>query len=482
MKSKFIKYSLLQIAIYCMPLLLSAQITFEKVIPSLYDQDGFDVIPAGDGGYIIAGFTTNDIFNDMDVIIYKTNSTGTVQWTKTYGGSLPDCANSILKASDGNFFVLGYSQSHGGGDYDIYLLKINASGDTLWTKTYGSYGNDQGKEIVATADGNYIIVGGTNGLATSNYNAWLIKINIDGDIIWDKQYGGGALETGYSVKQCNDGGFIMLGQTYSYGHGDSDAYVVKTNSSGDTLWTKTFGGAHYDEGAFTLENTDGSLMFVVRDSSDGFGDVDIRIVKTTSSGSVIWDRNYGGDKKDTGKMIQATSDGNYIVAGHSRSFGWVNPDMWLLKLNQQGDTIWTRNYGGTDHEHCYVARETSDGGFIAVGKTESFSTTNEIMLLKLNSIGTLSGTVTAEEYNETGVHIYPNPAKDILYISFDNAPLSTSLISISNALGQVVYSEKINAGQAAYNKMIDLNGKEPGMYILTVQSQEGRTTKKISLQ
>ncbi len=480
MKLNAIKYSLLVLAIYCMPGIASAQITFEEVFESLYDQDGMDVVPTSDGGYMVVGMTTNDIFNDTDVLIFRTNSTGAVQWTKTYGGASPDFANCVLKASDGNYFALGYSQSHGGGDYDMYLLKFNSSGDTLWTRTYGSYGNDQGKEIVPTSDGNYMIVGYTNGLATSNYNASLTKINIDGDVIWTKQYGGGALEAGSSVKQCADGGFIMLGQTYSYGHGDSDAWVVKTNSSGDTLWTKAFGGARYDEGAFTIENNDGTLMFVVRDSSDGFGDVDIRIIKTTGTGAVIWDRNYGGDKKDTGKMIQQTSD--YIVAGHSRSFGWANPDMWLLKLNQAGDTIWTRNYGGFDHEHCYVARQTDDGGYVAIGHTESYSTTNEIIMLKLNSIGTLSGTVTTVEYAESSVSIYPNPAKDVLYINFENTTASPSVINISNALGQIVFSERISSGAVQYNKVIDLNGKQPGMYILTIQSEKSLITKKISLQ
>jgi uncharacterized delta-60 repeat protein len=482
MKYNYLKYSLLTLAIYCMPVLLQAQITFEEVYGNLYDRDGFDVVPTDDGGYLIVGFTTNDVFNDTDVLILKVNSTGALLSTKTYGGALPDNAYSILKAADGNYFVLGYSQSYGGGDYDTYLLKINSSGDTLWTRTYGSYGNEQGKEIVPTSDGNYMMVGYTNGLASSNYNAYLTKIDINGNEIWSKQYGGGAYEAGASVKQCADGGFIMLGQTFSYGQGDSDAYVVKTNSSGDTVWTKTFGGAHYDEGAFTIENTDGSFMFVVRDSSAGFGDVDIRIVKTTGTGSVIWDRNYGGDKKDTGKMIQKTSDGNFIVAGHSRSFGWQTPNMWLLKLNQSGDTIWTRNYGGFDHEHCYVARETSDGGFIAVGKTESFSSVNEVMLLKLNSIGTLSTTVNAEEYLVDGMTIYPNPTDGIVNINFDNLYPDKALVSISNALGQVVFKDWINPAASGYSKAIDLHGNQPGMYILTVQAHDKLITKRISLQ
>ncbi len=477
MKMNYKNY-LAAMAIYFLPSVILSQVTFQKVYSSFYDKDGLDVLPTSDGGYIAVGMTTNNIFEDTDVYIFKTNSLGDIEWTKSYGGALPDFASCILKANDGNYFVLGYSQSFGGGDYDTYLLKINTSGDTLWTKTYGSYGNEQGREIVPTADDNYMIVGFTNGLATPDYNAYLTKINIDGDVIWSKEYGGGAYEAGASVKQCADGGYIMIGQTYSYGHGNSDAWIVKTNSTGDTLWTRAIGGVLYDEGIFTLENSDSSLMFCIRDSSSGAGDVDIKIVKTSNNGTIIWDKNYGGDKKDTGKMIQPTSDEGYIIAGHSRSFGWVNPDMWLIKINTSGDTLWTQHYGGADHEHCYTARQTSDGGFIAIGHTESFSSTDEIMMLKLNSIGTLSTTVAVDDYSNNSIDIYPNPSDGIIYIKLDKMPVNETTMNISNMLGQVVFSEKVSYG---HNKVIDLRGTEPGLYFLTVQLPEKLLTKKISL-
>ncbi|MES2590690.1 MAG: T9SS type A sorting domain-containing protein [Bacteroidota bacterium] len=471
---------LLLLALNSLPGKINAQITFQKVFTSLYSQDGLDVLPTSDGGYIIAGMTTNDIFNDTDVYIIKTNSAGETVWTKAYGGSLPDYASCVLKASDNNYFVLGYSQSFGGGDYDTYLLKINSStGDTLWTKTYGSYGNEQGKEIIPTSDGNYMIVGYTNGLATSNYDAYLTKIDLDGNILWSQNYGGTAYEAGNSVKECIDGGFVLIGNTYSYGQGNCDAYVVKTNSTGGQLWTKTYGGANFDEGIYTYANADGSLMFCVRDSSAGAGDIDIRVIKTDANGVDIWNQTYGGDKKDTGKMIQPTSDGGFVIAGHSRSFGWVNPDMWIIKIDTDGDTVWTRHYGGSDHEHCYSVRQIADGGFIAVGKTESFSNYDEIIFLKLNSSGNMAAVSVNEIANNDKLNVFPNPTDGTLFINLEDLEIESSSLIISNVVGEIVYSEKINTSE---KKIIDLNDQKPGMYLLTIQSTEKLITKKISLQ
>lgn len=472
---------LLFIALNCLSAKINAQVTFQKVYPSLYDQDGLDALPTSDGGYIIVGMTTNDVFNDIDMYIFKTNNSGEIVWTKTYGGALPDYASCVLKASDNNYFVLGYSQSFSAGDYDTYLLKINsATGDTLWTKTYGSYGNEQGREIVPTSDGNYMIVGYTDGLATSNYEAYLTKINNNGDVLWTQTYGGTGNEFGSSVKECSDGGFIMIGNTDSYGQGSSDAYIVKTNSTGGTLWTKTYGGALYDEGIFVHANNDGSLLFCVRDSSSGAGDIDIRIIKTDSNGNDIWNKLYGGDKKDTGKMIQPTTDGGYVIAGHSRSFGWVNPDMWIIKIKSDGDTLWTRHYGGADHEHCYSVRQTSDGGFMAIGHTESFSSTNEIMFLKLNPAGQLGATVGIEEIISGKLNVYPNPSCGMMYIDLKDPQLNGSALIIRNTIGEIIYSETISASGG--KKSIDLNGQAPGMYLLTIQSPDNLITKKISLQ
>jgi hypothetical protein len=474
-------YFLISFLLTSMSFIMEGQITFQKYYPSSFDQEGLDAIPTIDGGYIIAGMTTTNILNDMDIYVVKTNNMGIVQWSKKYGGIKPEYAWSILENSDSSFFVLGFSQSFGGGDYDTYLIKIKSTGDTLWTKTYGTNGNESGKEIIPTSDGNYIIVGEGNDQVSSNYDAFLIKIDPSGNVIWTKNYGGPAYESGNSVKQCLDGGFILTGQTYSYGQ-NGDVYLVKTNSVGDTLWTKNYGGAQYDEGMSLIANSDGSFTFVVRDSSSGFGDVDVQIIKTDSNGSIIWNKIYGGSQKDTGKMIQPTSDGGYIVAGHSRSFGWVNPDMWILRLDQSGDTLWTRHYGGSDHEHCYSARQTSDGGFTAIGHTASNSSNWEIMFIKLNSIGKFGQEVGVNEiYSDNNLSVYPNPTERIINIDITGNMLS-SIFKITNTLGQEIFSETIDGSNQNKKKTIDLYGHESGVYILSIQSSQESITKKIILQ
>ncbi|MES2285345.1 MAG: T9SS type A sorting domain-containing protein [Bacteroidota bacterium] len=467
----------------CLPIFIHAQVsvTFQKNYSGAYAMDGLDVIPAKDSGFIITGKITNDIINDMDIYIIKTNSTGDIQWTKTYGGNMPEYSFGILQATDSSgYFIIGYSQSFGGGDYDTWLLKIDNFGDTLWTKTYGTWGNDQGQEIIPTSDGNYVITGGSNSPPNNSYQAYLIKIDPDGDIIWNKYYGGPNYEIGNSVKQTPDGGYIMLGITYSYGV-NGDAFLVKTNSTGDTLWTKKYGGNYLDEGIFIVVNSDSSYTFCVRDSSTAGKNIDVRIIKTDINGTIIWDKHYGGTEKDTDKMIQKTSDGGYIVSAITRSFGLSLPDMWILKLDSEGDTLWTRRFGGNDNEHCYSTRQTSDGGYIAVGKCESFSQEDGIMFLKLNSFGRLGTEVGINEiYSDNTLSIYPNPASRIFNIDFkEGSPPST--LNICNAKGQVIFSQALDASNPDKNKIIDLKDSAPGIYILTIKSAEKTITKKIIL-
>jgi len=479
----FYQFIIFSILLQSLPLIINAQITFNKVYPSLFDQEGLDAIPTSDGGYMIAGMTSTHILNDMDINVIKTNNSGVIQWTKSFGGNKPEYAWSILEANDSNFFILGYSQSFGGGDYDTYLIKIKPNGDSLWTKTYGTNGNESGTEIIATDDGNYMIVGQDNDAVSSNYNAYLMKIDPSGNVIWKKNYGGAAYESGNSVKQCADGGYIFTGQTYSYGQGGGDAYLVRTDANGDTTWTKTFGGTQYDEGMYILANNDGSFTFVVRDSSSGAGDIDVQVIKTDPVGNTIWNKTYGGHEKDTGKMIQPTTDGGYVVASISRSFGWINPNMWIIKLDAAGDTLWTRTYGGWNHEHCYSVRQTADGGYTAIGHSDTWSTNIEIMFLKLNQIGELGTYVSTDDYainNE--INVYPNPFNERMHIDWSGIDEPGSKLIISNALGQVVFSETVNLSNHNKNNVIDLKGNEPGVYVLTIQSEKKLITKKIIFQ
>lgn len=451
-----------------------SQSYFQEVYKSSpYNQEGQDVLAVSDGGYLIAGYTTNSQQYDRDILLIKTNSTGKEQWRKTYGGNKPDFPYHMLETTDGNYFLIGYSQSFRNGDYDIYLLKIKPTGTLVWQKTYGGAANDFGMDIIKTNDGNYLIVGSTNSVSYDDQDAYLIKINSEGNILWEKTYGGNEDDFGNSVIQTSSGSIVMLGQTFSGSAQNGDAYLLKLDQHGDTTWTKRFGGSQHDDGIYLTTSSDGGYVFVVRDSSNAGKDVDIRVIKTNSSGTIVWNKVYGGDKKDTPKMIQCTSDGGFVIAGHSRSFGWINPDMWILKCNSNGDTVWTRHFGGPDHEHCYVTRQLPNGSYIAVGKTESYGPDFDPIFLKISQTGTMTVGIEDELVAEDVISIYPNPTNGPLTILPPEKVLY-KLTTHSNT-GQMIESRVAQTGAST----LDLGGYDAGLYIITMETDQAVIRRRV---
>ena len=281
-------------------------------------------------------------------------------------------------------------------------------------------------------------------------------------------YGGTSNDYGNCVKVTSDGGYIMVGQTFSFNSPGGDAYMVKMNANGDTLWTKRFGGAYNDEGYYITANSDGSFVFIVRDSSNVGMDIDTRVIKTDNSGNILWNKVYGGNKKDTPKMIQSTSDGGYIIGAISRSFGWVNPDMWIVKLDMNGDSTWTRHYGGSQNEHCYVIREMTDGSYIACGKTASYGPDFDPIFIKINAIGTMAVGINELAYAKTNVNLYPNPSSGIFKI--DVGETKPSRISIFNALGEQIFTKRGTLNEADF--VINMEGQKAGVYLLTIEADE----------
>jgi hypothetical protein len=451
-------------------------ITFQKIYAATIHESGKDVLQTPDGGYIIAASTETSIPNDLDVMIVRTNNLGDTLWRKKFGGNMPDVPNGILRANDGNYFVIGFTQSTTSGDVDHFLLKIDQlTGAAIFTKTYGGYGYEEGKEIIATSDGNYMIVGASNSISFSDNNAELIKIDPSGNVIWTKYYGGPDYESARSVKQCADGGFIVAGKRLNSA-GMSSVYLIRTNSGGDTLWTKLYsGGSASWESKSILVNADGSYTLTADDSTVT-NDSDVRIMHFDPAGNMDWTKLYGGTDKDISKMIQPTTDGGYIVSALSRSFGWIDPDYWILKLNSAGDTLWTRHYGGTDHEHCYAVRQTADGGYIAVGHSRSNpSRVEEIMLIKMNASGTLDPLGVSEEKFADGFYMYPNPSGGNVELYLPDLK-GTAQCRIVNMLGQVVYDKKVDTNDRL---ALDLGNNPPGVYHVSLISGEQRITRKL---
>jgi hypothetical protein len=187
------------------------------------------------------------------------------------------------------------------------------------------------------------------------------------DTLWTRTYGGSNDDYAWSVEQTADGGYIVAGSTNSFGAGDFDCYLVKTNSQGDTLWTRTYGGSDDDRATSIQQTADGGYIVAGFTLSFGAGSGDFYLVKTNSLGDTLWTRTYGGSSDDKGFSVQRTADGGYIVAGFTLSFGAGGYDFYLVKTNSQGDTLWTRTYGGSNQDEARSAQQTADGGYIVAG-------------------------------------------------------------------------------------------------------------------
>ena len=326
-----------------------------------------------DGGYIVGGFTRSFGVGEYDFYLVKTDDSGDTLWTRTYGGSVSDNGRYVQQTTDGGYIFAGQTRSYGAGSADFWLVKTDDSGDTLWTRTYGGSSGDYGYCVQQTTDGGYIVTGSTSSFGAGSADLYLVKTDDSGNTLWTRTYGGSGHDYARSVQQTDDGGYIIAGYGTSFGAGGYDFYLVKTDDSGDTLWIRTYGGSSDDFGYCVQQITDGGYIITGSTSSFGAGGDDIYLVKTDADGDTLWTRTYGGSEGESGQSVQQTTDGGYIVAGKTSSFGAGNEDVYLIKTGDNGDTLWTRTYGGTDKDYANSVQQTSDGGYIIAGDTYSFT-------------------------------------------------------------------------------------------------------------
>jgi len=348
-----------------------------------YEQ-GLSVQQTTDGGYIIVGETNSFGAGSNDVYLVKTDANGDTLWTRTHGGGRTDSGQSVQQTTDGGYIIVGETNSFGAGGYDFYLVKTDANGDTLWTRTHGGTDYDYGQSVQQTTDGGYIIAGYTKSFGAGSNDVYLVKTDANGDTLWTRTYGGSADEYARCVQQTQDGGYIVTGHTKSFGAGLNDFYLVKTDANGDTLWTRTYGGGDSDNGQSVQQTTDGGYIIAGYTDSFGAGLKDFYLVKTDANGDTLWTRTYGDSLGEYGQSVQQTTDGGYILTGRTMSFGAGSNDVYLVKTDANGDTLWTRTYGGSDYEQGQSVQQTTDGGYILTGRTMSFGAgETDFWLLKI---------------------------------------------------------------------------------------------------
>lgn len=324
-------------------------------------------------------------------------ATASGAWTALYGGDEGEEMEGVWVTSDGGFIVTGATGSYRDENGDAWIIKLDTSSEVDWQRTYGGEGVEYAIDIKETGDGGYIVVGWTSSFGAGQEDFWVFKLDEVGDIVWEKTYGGEGVEQAWSVDLTRDGGFVVAGGTTSFGAGGADYWVLKLDGAGNILWQKTYGGPDDDGGGGAyeeyvvrvLEDEDGNYVLASHTLSFGAGEYDIWVVKLDPDGEILWQKAYGGRYGESLWSFQETSGGGYIVPGVSVSFSPdESGDLWVLKLDKDGDIEWQRIYGVTGYwDEALSVGATSNGGSIIGGYYEEGSEDWDLFLLRLDSSG-----------------------------------------------------------------------------------------------
>jgi len=468
---------------------------------------GYSVQQTIDGGYILCGSTGSFGTVNEDLWLLKTDAYGEILWTKIYGGNHYDIGLSVQQTTDGGYIICGRTYSFGNwGNEDLWLIKTDANGDTVWTKTLSGIGHAAGQSVQQTNDGGYIIVGNTSTFLEGS-DVWLVKTDANGDTIWTKKYEGSEDESGKTVQQTNDGGYIITGSTNfkaipqniscifdsnennyeSNEHGDSDLLIIKTDASGDTIWTKTYGGDKYDCGNSILQTNDNGFILVGEANlfEDGGN---VWLIKIDFNGDTLWTKNYGGEGKyECGNSVKLNSEGGYIVCGNKYSAigrGYYVGDLWLIYTDAIGDTICTKTYGGSDSDEGYTVNYTNDGGYIICGSTDSKGAGNDdVWLIKVAMVPTsIKEASNKVQKNYFLFSNYPNPFNPSTKIKYSIPQSSNAVIKVFDIIGneiETLVNEEKSVG--TYEVTWYAESLPSGIYFYRLQAGTFVETKKMVL-
>jgi hypothetical protein len=468
---------------------------------------GYSIRTTTDGGYVVTGTTFSDDgdvtvqFGNGDFWVIKLNSIGEIEWEKSIGTIDNDYSFSIEQTSDGGYIIVGLTGDAFGDNTYFFTVKLFSNGDIQWQNTFGGSSIDVATSVKETNDGGFIITGHTqssDGDVSQNQGSvdiWVIKISSLGQLIWEKSFGGSGFDQSVDIQLTNDGGFIVVGHTtsndgdVSNNNGFFDFWIFKISNSGLLQWEKSFGGSNEETARSVKQTNDGDYIVVGSTKSDD-GDIselkgieDFWVIKLTENGDLIWEKTYGGTQIDRAWYVQLTSDNNYVVVGETYSDdGDVSinqglSDVWIIKISENGELLWEKTIGGTAIDEARNIQETNDGGLIISGYTYSNDGDiminqgeNDFLIVKLGP----DNLSNSSHINLPTIDIYPNPAQDFLYINVEKYNTNQE-IKIVDVLGNTLYSQVLMDSKTK----IDMSSFSSGVYLVKFKDKNYTKTIKI---
>jgi hypothetical protein len=462
------------------------QVNFRYVFGGSQFDAGYAAIQAIDSTYMVAGTTSSFGSGVSDMYFLKIDTLGGNVWQKTYGGNNIEKALSVKQTLDSGFVLAGYTNSFGNGGYDFYVVKTNSTGDTLWTKTYGGSNWEFANSIEQTADKGFIIAGGTYSFGNGDEDIYIIKTDSMGVIEWSNFYGGTGEEEAKSIKQTIDGGYIVAGYTKSFGNGLSDAYYLKLDVNGDTVWTKTIGFAGNDYANSVVVTDNGDYVFAgsVHNTNSN---IDLAFIfRTDQNGDTIWTKQFGNPNSTIANTISKTTNGCFVWSGKINLGG--ETEIYFYKIDQYGYYVFAKTYGTTSgYDEAFFNFQCFDNGYIVGGLTDGFGFgDNDVLVIKTDSLGSSATGVIAINVNEivnteTQFILYPNPSNHQITVEEGNSDKSKiKKIECINNQGIIINIPFIK--NATNSFQLNTNELNAGIYFIKIHTDNKIICKKMIVQ
>jgi len=388
-----------------------------------------------DGGFVLGGPVDSVSGDDLDAFVLKLGAAGQVEWLKSYGGAQEDTAIHVEPISDGGYVLAAATDSFGPEEMNAWILKLDAAGEIEWQRVFGGADYDQGGPVIETPAPNPgILVAGYTASFGNGGDVWLLKLDHSGEVLWERTYGGGGTETAFAMVLMPDGGVAVGAWTESFGAGGWDYWILRLDASGGILWQKTWGG----EGAELLDSlasaTDGGLLVGGRGDSFALS-LDALVLRLDASGDILWQKRYGGARNEILHVTCQAPDGGFLLGGWTQSFGSGGYEAWAVKVDASGDPVWEKTHGLWSHEQTTLAVGTAGGGLALVGRTNSFGVDPEYLMMALDADGETDPACDMTATSNAQVVDLPGIIADTTVVSatsqLDSSDSSVSAVSLA---------------------------------------------------